>query len=155
MTLRENPSNLKLNKKRPELQKCSKITQHTVALTKLDLLVMAHPLEHSKSSARKFGGKPEDYDHLHLWMDETKSWFGDSLHRMFRHHSEGIFEMEKTFGKSFINSDGKTVYTRYVGEQHVREDCNNYIPSAKEWVNGLFMEKKPLWMTRTMKINTD
>jgi len=64
---------------------------------------MAHPLEHSKSSARKFGGKPEDYDHLHLWMDETKSWFGDSLHRMFRHHSEGIFEMEKTFGKSFIN----------------------------------------------------
>ena len=64
---------------------------------------MAHPLEHSKSSARKFGGKPEDYDHLHLWMAETKSWFGDSLHRMFRHHSEGIFEMEKTFGKSFIN----------------------------------------------------
>jgi hypothetical protein len=48
-----------------------------------------------------------------------------------------------------------SVYTRYVGEQHVREDCNNYIPSAKEWVNGLFMEKKPLWMTRTMKINTD
>jgi hypothetical protein len=51
-------------------------------------------------------------------MDETKSWVGDSLHRMFRHHSEGIFEMGKVFGKTFVNSDGKTVYTRYVGEQH-------------------------------------
>ena len=55
---------------------------------------MAHPLEHSKSSAHKFGGKPEDYDHIHQWLDETKGWFGDSLHRMFRHHSEGIFELE-------------------------------------------------------------
>ena len=38
---------------------------------------------------------------------------------MFRHHSEGIFEAEKYLVKSFTNSDGKTVYTRYVGEQHV------------------------------------
>ena len=59
---------------------------------------MAHPNLHAKSSAKKFGGKPEDYIHLHEWLDETKSWLGDSLHRMFRHHSEGIFEMEKRFG---------------------------------------------------------
>jgi len=51
---------------------------------------MAHPNLHAKSSAKKFGGKPEDYIHLHEWLDETKSWYGDSLHRMFRHHSEGI-----------------------------------------------------------------
>jgi len=113
---------------------------------------MAHPLEHSKSSAHKFGGKPEDYDHIHQWLDETKGWFGDSLHRMFRHHSEGIFELENKFGKSFVNSDGKTVYTRYVGEQHVKEDCNGYIPSAKEWINGLNSEKKPIWMTKTLKL---
>jgi hypothetical protein len=73
---------------------------------------------------------------------------------MFRHHSEGIFEMEKIFGVSFVNSDGRTVYTRYVGEQHVREDCNNYIPSAKEWINGLSMEKRPIWMSRTLKIES-
>ena len=65
---------------------------------------MAHPNLHAKSSAKKFGGKPEDYIHLHEWLDETKSWFGDSLHRMFRHHSEGIFEMEKRFGSEFKNS---------------------------------------------------
>jgi hypothetical protein len=115
---------------------------------------MAHPFEHSKSSAKKFGGNPEDYHHLQQRMDETKSWFGDSLHRMFRHHSEGIFEMEKTFGVSFVNSDGRTVYTRYVGEQHVKEDCNNYIPSAKEWIIGLNTNPKPIWMTRTMRIET-
>ena len=57
-------------------------------------MIVAHPNLHAKSSAKKFGGKPEDYIHLHEWLDETKSWFGDSLHRMFRHHSEGIFEME-------------------------------------------------------------
>ena len=68
---------------------------------------MAHPNIHAKSSAKKFGGKPEDYIHLHEWLDETKGWFGDSLHRMFRHHSEGIFEMEKKFGTEFKYSDGK------------------------------------------------
>lgn len=114
---------------------------------------MAHPLEHSKSSVKKFGGKPEDYEHLHQWMDETKSWVGDSFHRMFRHHSEGIFEMEKVFGKTFVNSDGKTVYTRYVGEQHVQEDCYGYVPCAKEWIIGMNTDPKPQWMSRTLKLN--
>jgi hypothetical protein len=113
---------------------------------------MAHPNIHAKSSAKKFGGKPEDYIHLHEWLDETKGWLGDSLHRMFRHHSEGIFEMEKRFGSEFTNSDGKIVYTRYVGEQHVREDCNNYIPCAKEWIDNILENKRPQWMLRTLKI---
>jgi hypothetical protein len=113
---------------------------------------MSHPNLHAKSSAKKFGGKPEDYIHLHEWMDETKGWFGDSLHRMFRHHSEGIFEMEKRFGPEFKNSDGKTVYTRYVGEQHVKEDCNNYIPSAKEWINNMVSNTRPSWMLKTIKL---
>ena len=114
---------------------------------------MAHPLIHSKSSVRKWGGKIEDYRHIHDWFDETKSWLGHSNHRAFRHHSEGIFECEKVFGKSFTNSDGKTVYTRYVGEQHVKEDCNNYIPSAKEWLFNIGSGNRPDWMMKTMKIN--
>jgi hypothetical protein len=71
---------------------------------------------------------------------------------MFRHHSEGIFECERVFGKSFINSDGKTVYTRYVAEQHVKEDCNNYIPSAKEWVTMIASGKPEKWAIKTLKI---
>jgi hypothetical protein len=113
---------------------------------------MAHPLLHSKSSCRKWGGNIEDYQPIHDWFDDTKKWLGHSNHRMFRHHSEGIFEAEQIFGKSFTNSDGKTVYTRYVGEQHVKEDCNNYIPSAKEWIIHLTNKNRPLWMQKTLKI---
>jgi hypothetical protein len=97
-------------------------------------------------AVKKFGGKPEDYIHLHEWL-------GDSLHRMFRHHSEGIFEMEKKFGTEFKNSDGKTVYTRYVGEQHVQEDCYGYVPSAKEWIMNIQNKTKPQWMIRTLKMD--
>jgi hypothetical protein len=111
---------------------------------------MAHPYEHAKSSVKKWGGKPEDYLHIHNWFDETKAWVGHSKHRMFRHHSEGIFDCEKVFGHSFINSDGKTVYTRYVGEQHVKEDCFRYIPTAKEWVDNINTPTE--WMVRTLKI---
>lgn len=111
---------------------------------------MAHPRQHAKSSVKKWGGKQEDYVEIHNWFDETKAWIGNSIHRMFRHHSEGIFECEKIFGESFINSDGKTVYTRYVGEQHVKEDCFGKIPSAKEWVDNINSPKE--WMIRTQKI---
>ena len=113
---------------------------------------MAHPIIHSKSSVKKFGGKEEDYLKIHNWFDETKAWIGHSDHRVFRHHSEGIFECEKIFGVSFINSEGKEVFTRYVGEQHVREDCNNLVPSAQDWINAFKSGDKPLWMTKTMKL---
>jgi hypothetical protein len=111
---------------------------------------MAHPIQHAKSAAKRFGGKWEDYIAIEEWFDETKAWYGHSKHRMFRHHSEGIFECEQRFGITITNSDGKDVYVRYIGEQHVKEDCNGYIPSAKEWVDNL--EKPTLWMIKTLKI---
>ena len=113
---------------------------------------MAHPIIHAKSSAKRFGGTWEEYIIYHEWFDITKAWYGDSLHRIFRHHSEGIFELENTFGKSFTNSEGKEVYIRYVGEQHVKEDCNGYIPSAKEWIKMIQSGKPELWAIKTLKI---
>ena len=113
---------------------------------------MAHPIMHAKSSAKKFGGVWQDYIHIHEWFDETKAWYGHSKHRMFRHHSEGIFECEQRFGKTLTNGDNKTVYIRYVGEQHVREDCYGYIPTAKEWIDNIHSKTPPEWMTRTIKI---
>lgn len=113
---------------------------------------MAHPILHSKSSAKKFGGKWEDYIDIHNWFDATKAWVGHSDHRVFRHHSEGIYECETIFGIELVNSDGKVVYIRYIGEQHVKEDCNNHIPSAKEWVDAFKKHEKPLWMTKTIKL---
>jgi hypothetical protein len=39
-----------------------------------------------------------------------------------------------------------------VGEQHVKEDCNNYIPTAKEWVNNIMSHQRPQWMLKTIKL---
>ena len=36
---------------------------------------MAHPFKHAESSARKFGGKAEDYLQVHNWFDESKAFF--------------------------------------------------------------------------------
>lgn len=116
---------------------------------------MAHPIIHSKSSAKKFGGKWEDYIHIHNWFDQTKGWLPHSDHRVFLHHSEGIFLCEQHFGTHFTNSDGKTVYTRYVGEQHVKEDLFNHIPTAKEFLEVLKSKEKPMWLLRTTEINID
>ena len=113
---------------------------------------MSHPIQHAKSAARKWGGKWEDYIHIEEWFDATKAWYGHSKHRIFRHHSEGIFECESVFGKSFFNSDNKKVYTRYVAEQHVKEDCFGYIPTAKEWIDNIAVPKPPEWMIRTQKL---
>jgi hypothetical protein len=50
------------------------------------------------------------------------------------------------------NSEGKRVYIRYVGEQHVKEDCNNYIPSAKEWLDMIASGELKEWAIKTLKI---
>lgn len=81
---------------------------------------MAHPIEHAKSSARRFGGVPEDYVAVHCWFDESKSQLADFRHRALRHHADGIFQAERLFGITIKNSDGKDVPVRYIGEQHVR-----------------------------------
>lgn len=103
---------------------------------------MAHPLEHAESSARRFGGKPEDYLVIHRWFDESKAFFPDFRHRALRHHAEGIFLAERIFGVTLTNLDGEVVPVRYIGEQHVREDLGR-IPTVQDW----FMEIKPhRWM---------
>ena len=70
---------------------------------------MAHPLKHAESSARKFGGKAEDYLPIHNWFDESKAFFPDFRHRALRHHAEGIFLAEEVFGVAILNSDGKQI----------------------------------------------
>jgi hypothetical protein len=94
---------------------------------------MAHPMEHAKSSALRFGGKPGDYQAIHDWFDESKSYVADFRHRALRHHAEGIFLAQRIFGHSITNSDGREVPVRYIGEQHVKEDLGR-IPSFQDWI---------------------
>jgi hypothetical protein len=66
---------------------------------------MAHPLVHAESSAKRFGGKLEDYLAIHNWFDESKAYFVDFRHRALRHHAEGIFLAERLFGIAIRNSE--------------------------------------------------
>lgn len=104
-----------------------------------------HPYHHSMSSVKKFGGGASDYLSIHNWFDESKRSMADYRHRALRHHAEGIFECEQRFGVFIINSDGKEVPTRFIGEQHVKEDLG-WIPSMKDWFLNIKAEK---WMIRT------
>ena len=103
---------------------------------------MAHPLTHAESSARKFGGKADDYLAIHNWFDESKAFIVDFRHLSLRHHSEGIFLSERIFGVAITNSEGKQVPVRYIGEQHVREDLGR-IPTAQDWLSQI---KPARWM---------
>lgn len=111
---------------------------------------MSHTYQHAKSSARLFGGVPEDYIRIHQWFDATKEHFCDFRHRALRHHAQGIFEAETIFGVKITNSDGRDVGVRYIGEQHVMEDCGGRIPTLQDWL----LEIKPRpWMARACGIH--
>lgn len=97
---------------------------------------MSHPLHHAISSVKTHGGVIEDYLPLHNWFDETKMHYPDMRHRALRHHAEGIFWAEKEFGVFIINSNGKMVPTRTLGEQHVKEDIG-FIPTIKDYLDNM------------------
>jgi hypothetical protein len=107
--------------------------------------VMAHPYHHATSSAKRWGGTPEDYLGIHEWFDETKAHHADFRHRALRHHAEGIFLCERIFGVTLTNSDGRAIPVRWVGEQHVREDLG-VIPAATDWLREIAPRA---WMART------
>jgi hypothetical protein len=105
---------------------------------------MGHPYHHSLSSARKFGGKAEDYQKIHDWFDHSKEMYANWRHRALRHHAEGIFECERQFGTTITNSDGKKIPVRLIAEQHIREDLGT-VPSMQDWFRHI--QREP-WMTR-------
>lgn len=89
------------------------------------------PWKHALNSARKHGGKPEDYLKIHDWFDQTKAHVADMRHRAVLHNSFGIYLLEQCFGTNLVNSDGKTVSVRDIGEEHVLEDLG-CIPTLVE-----------------------
>ena len=94
---------------------------------------MAHPYHHAVSSAKKFGGIPEEYLRFHEFLDGSKAHMADFRHRALRHHSEGIFQLEALFGSTITLSTGRVLPVRFVGEQHVLEDLGR-IPTVQDWL---------------------
>jgi hypothetical protein len=113
---------------------------------------LSNSFYHAQSSARKWGGVPEDYIAIHEWIDASKAHFGDARHRALRHHTEGCWEAERVFGLTITVKKKRTgvevrVPVREIAEQHVFEDLG-YIPSLADWLKN--MELKT-WMGGKVK----
>ena len=105
---------------------------------------MSHCSYHCLSSGRRWGGRVEDYRALHDWFDQSKAIIADPRHRALRHHAEGIFMLETIFGQTIVNSDGRIVPVRLIGEQHVIEDLGR-VPSFADWAREI---RPASWMLR-------
>lgn len=105
---------------------------------------MSNCYYHSLSSVKKWGGKPQDYQAIHNWFDESKKIVAHFTHRALRHHAEGCFAAEKEFGVTITNSDGKKVPVRLIAERHIKEDLG-WIPSFQDWAIQI---KATKWMMK-------
>lgn len=97
---------------------------------------MAQSWHHAESSARHFGGVPEDYAGIHNWLDQYKKIVGDVTHRQYLHNSAGPWLAQEVFGTHITNSDGKRVLVRQICENHIVEDLG-WIPSPADWSASL------------------
>lgn len=100
------------------------------------------PFLHANSSAKRFGGKPEDYLPIHEFMDSSKAHIADARHRALFHSTFGCFVVERLFGAVAKNSDGKEYSPRDVAEQHCVEDLG-HIPTVGDWLADMPLKQ---WM---------
>jgi hypothetical protein len=66
-----------------------------------------------------------------------------------RHHTQGIFELERVFGHTITLSTGRVIPVRWVGEQHVLEDMG-FIPTLSDWLINI---KPQPWMNKPQKLS--
>lgn len=106
---------------------------------------MGKPHQHAISSAKKFGGKMEDYIEIHLLLDSSKMAFADNRHRTLTHNSWFVNHiLPKVFGDTITNSENKLVSVIDVAEQHILEDFNyHFIPTAQDYLSQM---TKSSWM---------
>jgi len=93
---------------------------------------MSHPWHHAENRARQWGGRPEDYHDIEAFFDQSKEFTPDGRHRLLLHQTFGIFVAERVFGPVRVNSAGRAVPTRLIGESHVKEDFGGSLPSLYE-----------------------
>jgi len=108
---------------------------------------MSKPWIHACSSAKRFGGSPEDYIEIHNFMDSSKGTIADSRHRALTHTTWFLSTvLERVFGVTFKNSEGKIISTRDIGEQHVLEDFGGkFIPSVQDYFENMEFKE---WMLK-------
>lgn len=111
---------------------------------------MSKPWIHAQSSAKKFGGKPEDYIEIHNFLDSSKGAIADNRHRSITHQSwflstvlerikfSNSKETSPCYFTVITNSDNKDVSVRDIGEQHILEDFRGrFIPTAQDYLQEM------------------
>ena len=94
------------------------------------------PFLHARVSVKRWGGKEEDYQAIHDFIDSSKAHVPDMRHRAILHSSFGIYLTERVFGTNITNSNGKLVSVRDIAEQHVIDDLGK-IPTVADYLDGM------------------
>jgi hypothetical protein len=111
---------------------------------------MSKPIYHAMSSAKKYGGTPDDYIDIHNLMDSSKATIPDNRHRALTHNAWFVGTIiEKIFGVSRTNSEGRVYSTRQIAEEHVLEDYGmRFIPTAQDFLANMEWDD---WMDNGLK----
>jgi len=111
---------------------------------------MANPMIHSKSSVKRWGGKPEDYLQIHILLDSPKVCMNNNTSRMLTHNIWFCYEIvPKIFGYNIINSDGRSVDTVDIAMLHCAEDFRmTGIPTVQDYLENLVVQP---WMNNGVK----
>ena len=118
---------------------------------------MSKPYIHAESSAKRFGGKVEDYEPIHAFLDSSKGTICSNVHRTLTHNAWFLSNVLERiwFPNScpmtsdgrfpyIINSVGKKVSVREIGEQHIYEDFDKkFIPTAQDYLENIIYKE---WM---------
>ncbi len=93
---------------------------------------MAKPIFHAINSAKKFGGKPEDYQKIHCKMDSSKAHYPKMAHRLVFHSDFGHKLVQEFVGTEITNSEEEIVSVQNIADQHTFEDLG-FIPTLEDY----------------------
>ena len=105
---------------------------------------------HARIHEKKYGGLPSDYIDIDEFIDSSKTAVADVRHRAILHSAFGCQVVERVFGRTRLNSEGKEYSTREVAEDHILQDLG-FIPTMENYLNN--MQVQP-WMSGTEKRNS-
>ena len=100
---------------------------------------MPKPHIHCDFDIKRWGGKREDYEAIHEFMDSSKEAFSSNAHRAATHNIWFVHKvLPRIFGNTIINSDGREVSVKDIGEQHCLSDFGwKFIPTLQDWAENL------------------
>lgn len=97
------------------------------------------PLDHARTSIRRYGGIYDDYIEIHEFLDMSKATHPDMRHRALLHNSLGPYIAVRVFGRTITNADGRVLDVRQICEDHIIEDLGR-IPTVSDFLDLIPVE---------------